>query len=281
MNLGTVINFCSNDYPFLRACIDSIKPIASQIVVPVCDHFFDGVPEDRQTLQRIYAENPDVQFIEFPYTGSYPSVYWHNLARMIATYFLNSEYVLFLDCDEIAGADRIPDCAGYDAVRFYNYWYFREPRFQATVWEDSPLLVKKEKLTGEILMNPRERHGIFDAIAGPKTHRMAGSDGKPMFHHYSWVRTKEQLLRKVSSWSHCSDRDWAPQVEEEFSRGFNGTDFVHGYQFIEVPPYVSIDLQKKPEPFSSCDFSHVRKLSIEEVNEIDLAMTFQIPLSLS
>ena len=276
MNLGTVINFCSNDYPFLRPCIDAIKPIASQIVVPVCDHFFDGVPEDRETLDRIYAENPDVQFIEFPFTGSYPSVYWHNLARMVATYFLNSKHVLFLDCDEIAEASRFPQLNDYDAARLYNYWYFREPRFQATVWDDSPLFVKKEKLNGEILMNPRERHGIFDAISGNKATQMPGTDGRPMFHHYSWVRTKEQLLRKVVSWSHCSDRDWASQVEEEFSRGFNGTDFVHGYPFIEVPPYVAIDLHKKPKPFSSCDFSHVRKLSTQDVMKIDLELTYGI-----
>ena len=39
---ATIINFCSNDYSYLRHCIDGVKPFSSQVIVPVCDHFFDG-----------------------------------------------------------------------------------------------------------------------------------------------------------------------------------------------------------------------------------------------
>ncbi|MGC2594831.1 MAG: hypothetical protein WA347_00945, partial [Rhabdochlamydiaceae bacterium] len=59
-SLGTIINFCSNDYPFLRHCIDGVKQVSAQIIIPVCDHFFDGKEEDRETLDQIYAENRDV-----------------------------------------------------------------------------------------------------------------------------------------------------------------------------------------------------------------------------
>jgi hypothetical protein len=52
-----------------------------------------------------------------------------------------------------------------------------------------------------------------------------------MIHHYSWVRTKEEMLRKVKSWTHSGDRDWVSQVEKEFAHEFNGTDFVHGYEY--------------------------------------------------
>jgi hypothetical protein len=52
-----------------------------------------------------------------------------------------------------------------------------------------------------------------------------------MCNHYSWVRTKEEMLRKVTSWAHSNDTNWTALVEEEFSREFNGTDFVHGYQY--------------------------------------------------
>jgi hypothetical protein len=50
-------------------------------------------------------------------------------------------------------------------------------------------------------------------------------------HHYSWVRTKEEMLRKVKAWGHTNDKDWNTLIEEEFSREFNGKDFVHGYNF--------------------------------------------------
>ncbi len=292
--LGTIINFCSNDYPFLRHCIDSVKSVSAQVVVPVCDHFFDGKEENRDTLNRIYAENPDVQFIEFPFNkdkslyGAHSSVYWHNLGRMIGRFFLKEEifYAFFLDCDEIADTLRFSEWLktfpyqDYVAIRFYNYWYFRESRLQAKSWEDSPLLVKKEILDGSILMVERERIGIYDGVFGNKTRRIPGIDGKPMFHHYSWVRTKEQLMRKVVSWGHNWQRDWSAQIEEEFSHDFNGTDFVHGYEFIEVSPYILLDILKKPKAFSDCDFAHVRKLSHEDVVKIDVSLTYQIPICL-
>ena len=286
--IGTIINFCSNDYPFLHSCIQAVKPFSAQILVPVCDHFFDGEKEDAQILNRIYAENPDVQFLEFPFDtekgfyGSHSANYWHNLARMIGRFFLKDEikHILFLDCDEIIDSTKfiswldtfpLPE---YEGVSLANYWYFRECHFQAKSWEHTPLLVKKEVLDGTILMNPRERLGIYLSLAGNKKDRIVGIDGLPMIHHYSWVRTKEQLLRKVASWGHSRDRNWEPLVEEEFSRPFNGTDFVHGYNFNEVEPFTSIDLSKTPKESTNCDFSHVKKLSSEDVFKIDVSLTF-------
>ncbi len=291
MKFGTVINFCSNDYPFLRHCIDAIKPVSEQIIVPACDHFFDGKKEDRETLDLIYAENGDVEFIEFPFDkekslyGSHPSSYWHNLARMIGNFFLKKEiqYVLFLDCDEIADAERLLEWQSkfpyfeYEAIRLAGYWYFREARFQAKTWENTPLLVKREAIDGALLMNPRERGGIFDHLQGKKKGKVLGLDGKPMFHHYSWVRTKEQMLRKVASWGHNWERNWTQEVEREFSHPFNGIDFIHGYEFVEVTPYVCIDLMKRPA--QGC-LSTICKLSHSDVMKIDMASHFQIPASI-
>jgi hypothetical protein len=290
--IATIINFCTNDYPFLRHCIDSVKPFSDQIFIPVCDHFFDAVKEDRMTLDRIYAESSDVQFFEFPFDekkslyGSHSSIFWHNLARMIGRFFLNEKikYVLFLDCDEIVDSKKFVEWMHlfpyheYDAMNICNYWYFRESHLQAKSWEHTPLLVKKDLLDGNRLMNPWERGGIYALISGNKASEVLGLDAAPMIHHYSWVKTKEQSLRKVLSWGHRRDRDWISLVEEEFSRPFRGTDFVHGYEFVHVPPFKVIDLLKKPEASTDIDFSHVRHLTHEEVIKIDVSLTYQIPL---
>jgi hypothetical protein len=53
----------------------------------------------------------------------------------------------------------------------------------------------------------------------------------PMIHHYSWVRTKEQMLQKVKAWGHNADKDWVSLIEEEFSRPFNGKCFVNNYSY--------------------------------------------------
>ena len=118
---------------------------------------------------------------------------------------------------------------------------------------------------------------MYDLAKGGKIRDVLGLDDKPMFHHYSWVRTKEQLLLKVRCWSHNWERDWTKLVEEEFSRPFSGIDFVHGYSFLEVAPFATIDHEQKPPPTDEVEFSHVRRLNHEEVIKIDISLTYQIP----
>lgn len=67
-----------------------------------------------------------------------------------------------------------------------------------------------------------------------------GLDKKPLAHHYSWVRTKGEMLKKVETFGHKSDRDWVALVEKEFSHEFSGKDFVSGYEYETVEPYISI-----------------------------------------
>ena len=286
-NIASVINFCSNDYPFLRSCIEGVSDISSQIIVPVCDHYFDGEKEDLKKLGKIYAEFPQVQFVQFPYDlnrclyANHSISYWHNLARLMGLYFVRADTVLFLDADEIFEVEKLKTWVAefpysdYDAIRLANYWYFRDSRCRATEWEDTPLLIKREHLTGQLIMQERERAGTFAACAGNKVRMTKGLDGLPMCHHYSWVRTKEQMLRKVRSWGHHWERNWEALVEEEFSRPFNGRDFVHGYTFNQVEPYAEIDLQK--EPIGKGQGKSLQILTTDDMNKIDLALTFDLP----
>jgi hypothetical protein len=39
------------------------------------------------------------------------------------------------------------------------------------------------------------------------------------------------MLCKIKNWGHCNDKNWVELINEEFSRPFNGTDFVHGYNY--------------------------------------------------
>lgn len=290
--IGVIINFCTNDYPFLNSCVDGVSPIASEIIIPVCDHFFDGKGEDKKILEHIYAELQGVRFFEFPYDfersfyGSHSSVYWHNLARMIGTFFLSKEieYVLFLDCDEVADPTKLFQWVNsfpyeeYEAIQFANFWYFRESHWQAIHLEATPLLMKKKAIDGQLLLNEGERGGMFELTKGNKIHKALSHDETPFFHHYSWVRTKEQLLSKVRSWSHSWERNWTELVEEEFSRPFSGTDFVHGYTFQQVSPFISIDLHQMPVHNLSPRLDHVRYLTHKDLIKIDISLTYQIDL---
>ncbi len=281
--LASIINFSTNEAPFLHQCIEEAMHFSCQVVVVVADHLFDGTPENRALLQSIYASHPEVQFIEYEWSktnfyGSHSPHYWHNINRLIGTHFLKKEVedVLFLDVDEIVEGRRfasflknfpLADCV---AIRLACYWYFREEKYRAKEIEDTPLLVSRKALHYDAIMHPEERAGTFHLLEGKKERLVTGEDNLPMIHHYSWVRNKEALLRKVQCWGHRGERDWEALIEKEFAKEFLGKDFVHGYDFIEVEPYL------KPATYalSNKKSDNVTFLNTRDIHKIDLALRF-------
>lgn len=258
--IATIINYCTNDYRFLSHCVREAKVFSSQIIVPVCDHFFNGEPENVDLLHRSYIGHPDVDFVEFafddrPY-GIYSSLtktdpdwihFWHSTARYVGFASVRSdiEWVLFLDVDEIVDGKRMQEWLGVfpkkdTAFRFTTFFYFREARFQATKLARCGLLVKKEAITHELLLDVDERRGVFNRLEGEKWEDVYGLDGQPLFHHYSWVKTKEEMLKKVRSWGHHLDKDWEGLIFEEFSAPFRGTDCLYGLTYREVEPFCDV-----------------------------------------
>lgn len=249
LRLATVINFCSNEIRFIDACIDQARHFSSQILVPVCDHFYDGRPEDLALLESVFQRHPDVDFCGFSWNSeARPPWFWPSLARVVGLRNLEPdiETVLWLDADEIVAGQtfaawlRAGGFQGLHALTLSNYWYFREPRYQALTQEDSAVLIQRRWLTEAAILQPMERYAIFNAAPEPRRRGVSGFDDQPMVHHYSWVRSRAEMLRKVQSWSHREDRDWVAEVEAEFSHPFNGTDFVHGYRFREVEPWLNL-----------------------------------------
>ncbi|MBX7066526.1 MAG: hypothetical protein K1X28_04795 [Parachlamydiales bacterium] len=279
--VATIINFCSNESRFIRATLEQALKFSMQVIVPVCDHFFDGSLENRPLLEKIYSAFPDCLFVEYPYLPKKipkkilkkvdPAHFWHSLSRLIGFSFLEEsvEMVLFLDADEVPDGKRFSEwleCSDYrqhTALKLSNYWYFRDPANQALKYEDSIVLAQRKALETEILLHQDERDAIYNLLPGPKRRGVAGSDGKPMFHHYSWVRTKEEMLQKVKAWGHKGDRDWTALVHEEFAGPFRGTDFVHGYTYQSVKP--PFDIRFDPPQFEPKGAPKVKRLNDEEM----------------
>jgi hypothetical protein len=66
--IATIINYCTTDYKFIGHCINEAKSFSDQVIVPVCDHFYDGTPEDRELLEKTYKENlSNAEFCEYKY----------------------------------------------------------------------------------------------------------------------------------------------------------------------------------------------------------------------
>lgn len=226
--------------------------------MPVCDHFFDGTEEDYALLEKIYQAFPQCLFVEYPFIPDKISKrlfkvvdfahFWHSLSRLIGSQFIEEsvENVLFLDADEIPEAKRFTEwleCSDYachTVLKLANYWYFREHYYQSEQWEDSIVFAQKRALEPHLLLRQEERNAIYDSLPGPKRRMVMGVDGHPMFHHYSWVRTEAEMLKKVHSWSHKNDRAWDKLVTEEFSRPFQGIEFVNKNPCKTVKPAFSV-----------------------------------------
>ena len=278
--ISTIVNFCSNESRFIKAGLEQALYFSQQVIVPVCDHFFDGKIENRPLLEQVYAAFPECQFVEYPFIPELihkkywesidPAHFWHSFSRLVGYSFVEKEIesLLFLDADEVPDGKRfaqwldMSDYKQHTALKLANYWYFREPSNQALKFEDSAVLAQKKSLELEILLHEEERDAIYNLLPGPKKRNVTGCDGTPLLHHYSWVRTQDEMLKKVKAWGHKGDRDWNLLVEEEFKSPFKGTDFVHGYTYKIVKPFFDIHLgEVRFEPRGA---PNVKKLTKEE-----------------
>ena len=238
MKVGTVISYCTIDEPFIRACIDAAIKVSDEVIVPISTHLYDGTAEDLDSITKLSDEYPTVNFTTFDWSSGYHPRYWHNMSRIIGNHLLdnNIDWVLFIDSDEIIDVDLFTKFINTnsfndnDSYKLGCYWYFREMNIRATTYEDSPVLVRKHLVHIDPNNLQIEREQLHEALNVPKQ-RMILQDGKPLVHHYSWVRTKEQMFQKVKAWGHNTDKDWVSLIEEEFSRPFNGKCFVNNYEF--------------------------------------------------
>ena len=258
--IATIINYCSNDYPFLKEAIYQANKFSKKVIVVASDHFFDGQKEDLNQLENSFSEFDFATFIIYPFIPEKiprrilkkvrENVLFHSVSRMVGSSFLGKDidHVLFLDVDEIVDGDRFKawlgekHYLGYDVLRPANYWYFKSPSSQAKKWEDSAVFIKRKKIKRKALLDSTERDAIFDTVKGNKKRNVLGLDNLPMIHHYSWVKTKKQMLTKVNSWGHKDDKDWRDLVEKEFEKTGMGKDFIHGYDLIKVESFVEIDI---------------------------------------
>jgi len=278
--IATVISYCTHDYKWLRQCVEHVKEFSSQIIVPSSDHLYNGVLENAELIEKSKQENPEATFVEFEWN---PSLYvgaglqqfndpftpvkymidikgdeiwfWDQMARLIGFNEVSEdiEYVLFLDTDEITDTKRFIEWLDtfpyrdYSATRFDSYFYFLDMKyrsFQTEEWNGITLLKRSELQQDVFFKHDSCRLNFVNFMPGNKHTKTEGLDGNPMFHHYSWVRTREEMLKKVKSWAHHKDRNWTALVEKEFERKFNpktDTCFVHNYKYLEVEPFISLE----------------------------------------
>ena len=240
---------------FLKPCIDAVRLFSSEIIVPYCDHFHDGTEENKGLQEKSVLENPAAQFVEFAYDETQSSRWHCNISRKIAIELAakDTDYFLFLDTDEIvepnkliAWAKQEETLGAMDSYKIAQYWYFRDFKYRSQVWEDNTVLVKRGPITenDSFIFHQEERKGMFWFVPENRRRAMSTWNGMPFIHHYSWVRSKEAMLKKVKCWSHNKDRDWISLVHKEFELPFRGKDVIFGdREYDIVEPYINVKLE--------------------------------------
>jgi hypothetical protein len=243
MSLTTVLQYSTIDYRFLETSLKQVSKFSDKIVIPICDHFFDGELEDQELLRKSFEiikkySNCEVYMFEWQGLKS-TNIYYNVLSRQLGTTVSDSDWLLYIDVDEIVDEEFID---WFHTIKhtlnsywLTCYWYFREPIYRAIQTEGAGLLIRKEYCNWNV-NSPYDRQQLFgypNFINGHVT-PIVSKKGEPLVHHYSWVRTKEEMLKKVKNWGHKYDKNWNELIEEEFSRPFDGKDFVHGYSYNTV-----------------------------------------------
>lgn len=274
--ITAVVSFCSNDWRFLKRCIEGISSFSHQILITVCDHFFDGTKENYALLQEAFHAFPNCTFLVFSFhpEKSYRLFSplssehlnwrheWHNTGRYLSYFYSakESEFLFFLDTDEIVEKERFEkwlkeeDLSDYTAIRFAGRWHFREACFEALSYDDLSLLVRKKEVDPLFLFDEDERMGLFQKMPEKKKRQVCGQDGIPLIRHYSGVRTEEEFRKKLKCWGHHWERDWEKLLQEEFSRPFNGSDFIRRFTYRSVEPFFDPLKEEVPSlPFLSLE----------------------------
>lgn len=248
MNISTIVSYCSLDKRFITPLMHQLLMFSDDIVIVCFDKLLNGMDEDLTHLDDVKKIDPDkIRVLCLPYVAGNKSRHYHNLARWEGIKLANHDKLLLLDADEIPDGKIFKNILdsnaldSYDAVDFMCHWYFRSATNQAKQKEHCGLYIKRDLIKEEHMFTEHERWS-YRHVRGIKYASMVNTNAGPILHHYSWARTKEEMLVKVSAWGHMHDKDWKSLIEQEFTHDIGETDFVHRYSYNKVPDYFNIGI---------------------------------------
>lgn len=258
--ISVVINYCTNEKYFLDACIENVQYFSNDIVVSYGSKLYDGTPENIKLINESRHKYPNVKFVEYKVDPSIdlnqqlgvisrPKAYWHNLARWTGFEKLNNKYwTLFLDVDEIPDGKKFlnfiqtKDLEEDVIYKIANYWYYKFVNYQSVYWEDSAILLNTSDLKKENFFGDLERNHILSSSTINNVCRFAtNTDGLPLIHHYSWVRTKRQLMFKLRNWGHASDISNGEKICDLMFSTSEFNNVIKNHRYIYVQDYFNID----------------------------------------
>jgi hypothetical protein len=288
-NMGVVVSFCTNDKEFFDPCIREVQSFAKEVVVSYGNLFFDGTPEDIAYIEYLKTQYPQVVFKQFVVDPKKPARFNHDMQRAEGYQYITDacEHVMFIDIDEIVEANKFvvwwnAQTIFPEAMRFATYYYMISPALQANIIDCAAIVIAKKAIDakgpGFLMTTKSERDGILKAFPD-YVEFINALDNNPMFHHYSLVRTKEEMLKKVTTWGHNKDKSWDPLVRAFFDEMANETPTLgHVRRCVVVhtepitihynsnrdakfiPPYTRVDVELNPH-----DRKRIRAMGLDVI----------------
>lgn len=235
-----MVPFCSLERDLIRRVVSSLAPVCSRIVIVYLTHFFtgDADPDARVIVEDLARDFPEVKPLCVTWNAQQGKVhqgFWPCEMRLRGFAETTTPWVLMIDADEVLrSAERFAEWFATQKDRpatpkLANFWYFMSEKRRAKVLEDSIVLTHRQFLTFASFRQFGAERAAF-SVTGERM--VKGLDGEPMFDHFSWVRTPEQLRKKVVHWSHRNDRKWSEIVETALAEDpLTTPDFLHGYEY--------------------------------------------------
>jgi hypothetical protein len=252
---SVIINFCSLEKPFIEPLLIECQKFSNDIVVSYGSHLYNGEEEDLQLISELSKKYPHIQFVKYivdrsidvyQYPGIFyrPSVFWFTFARYTGfQHIRNKEWIFFIDADEIPNGNDLKDWlnrGSLDNNRSYklaNYYYFKSVKYQSLVLEDSPILIHYSNLNENIIIGDWDRDDIIRKSNTIVERNVKGIDDTVLFHHFSWVRSRENVYKKLlTSADVTEDRSVIKgyTVEEALEKIYDNdsvNDIIHNYNY--------------------------------------------------
>lgn len=238
-SVSTIIQYSSQDAPFIGKCILECKKFSRETAVITFDRQFDGQPEPTY-----YHHNPEVKIYryELPEQGI-DAWQAHSIARNINHVSNNCDYVLLLDADEIPDGNSFSQFINSigsksKTYKMANFVYYKDPTYRAIAIQDSIMLVDRRTPYNPFCNLERDR----DRFVDKDTIRQMTHKDRVMFHHYSWAKPRKTIEQKIKTWGHKNDRDWNEILRTWDNFNENSIDPVWGYEYVKVDNTFNIKL---------------------------------------
>ena len=238
LKISVVIPYCSFESDLIFDVVNSLS-VCDDIVIVYMTHFFNGEEDlHAESTLDVFKSFPNVRCIRLVWKPiTVPPAFWVSEMRMVGFARSRHSWMLACDSDECL-RDQKAFKAWFKTIengatksfKLTNYWYFMSKKRRANIIEDSITLTHRSVISMPMFRQFGQERSALLLPNDPRNTR--DLDGNVFFDHFSWVRSPENLRRKVLSWSHRKDRDWVPLVDKALSEDPLLTeDFVHKYSY--------------------------------------------------